>query len=168
MLALKVQGGSKLNVFDLCAKLGVTKGSFYAHFEDRADFVERFLAYWAETFIQSVFNAISELEDPVPEGHLLALMRLLHHERMARHDVAVRAWAAQEPKVAKAVRKVDARRFEYIRQIFHDIGFRGTELDLQTRIFVVYHSSNEGMQHPPSGSDVDEEIRLKHAFFVRA
>ncbi len=167
MDVLSRKGGARLRINDLCQELGVTKGSFYAHFEDRADFVRQFVAYWAETFTQSVVNEIDKLADVTAKARLLALMRLLHHEKMARYDVAVRAWAAQESSVAQEVRKVDKLRFAYIRQIFHEMGFRGADLDLRTRLFVGYHSSEPGIQLPPSGLGEDEEIKLRHAFFTR-
>ena len=85
------EGGAKLTIDSLCRKLGVTKGSFYAHFESRADFVRQIVAYWRENFTQSVVDAIDELEDATAEARLLALMQLLHRERMAGYEVAVRA-----------------------------------------------------------------------------
>ncbi len=167
MDVLSRKGGARLRINDLCQELGVTKGSFYAHFEDRADFVRQFVAYWAETFTESVVNEIDKLADVTAKARLLALMRLLHHEKMARYDVAVRAWAAQESSVAQEVRKVDKLRFAYIRQIFHEMGFRGADLDLRTRLFVVYHNSEPGLQLPPSGLGEDKEIKLRHAFLTR-
>ncbi len=41
MDVLSREGGARLRINDLCQELGVTKGSFYAHFEDRADFVRQ-------------------------------------------------------------------------------------------------------------------------------
>ena len=168
MEVLSREGGAKLNIDNLCQALGVTKGSFYAHFEDRTDFVAQFVTYWAANFTQNVADAIDELEDLPAEVRLLELMRFLHRTRSARYDVAVRAWAAQEPEVARAVRRVDARRFDFVRRIFHDMGFRGAELDVRTRLFVVYHSLDEGMRLPSSGLKADKEIKLRHAFLTRA
>ncbi len=164
---LSQEGGAKLNIDHVCHELGVTKGSFYAHFKNRADFIEKLVTYWAETYTQSVIDAMNELENSTAEIRLLALMRFLHRNRSGLHDFVIRAWAAQEPLVAKAVRKVDGQRFRYIRQIFHEMGFRGTELDLRTRIFVVFHSAVESIRLPSSQSKVDEEIRFMHAFFTR-
>ena len=141
MDVLSREGGAKLNINHLCKKLGVTKGSFYAHFKGRADFVEQFLDYWTASFTQTVIVEIDGMKEAPPEERLLTLMKLLHYKGMAAYDVAVRAWAAQEPVVAETVKRVDSLRFAFARRIFHEIGFRGVELDLRTRIFVVYHSS---------------------------
>ncbi len=168
MDVLSQEGGAKLNVNNLCLELGVTKGSFYAHFKSREDFVSQLATYWAETYTQSVVIAINELEGSTAEARLLGLMRFLHQKRSGRFDVAIRAWSAQEPIIAQAVRKIDAQRFDYVQRIFHDMGFRGSELNLRTSTFVVFHRSEEGMRLPSSRVKADEEIRLRHAFFTRA
>ncbi|MGI9521464.1 MAG: TetR/AcrR family transcriptional regulator [Hyphomicrobiaceae bacterium] len=166
MEALSKYGGARLNVNDLCRDVGVTKGSFYAHFKDRSDFVERFLDYWSVKFTENVTSATDALQDAPPERRLLKLMRVIHEEQLARYDVAVRAWAAQEEAVARGVAKVDRQRFEYVREIFREMGHRGADLEMRTRIFVVYHSLKEGMRLPPSDMDANREIRRLHAFFV--
>jgi AcrR family transcriptional regulator len=168
MDVLSREGAARLNIDSLCESLGVTKGSFYAHFEDRADFVAQLVAYWRDNITQNVIDAIDDMEDATAADRLLALMQFLHQTRSARHDAAVRAWAAREPEVARAVQKVDKLRFDYLRQIFHDMGFRGAELDLRSRLFVVYHGMDQGMQLPASGLKADKEIKLRHAFFTRA
>lgn len=168
MKVLSQDGGANLNIDHMCHKLGVTKGSFYAHFENRADFIEKLVAHWAENYTQSVVDAINELENATAEHRLLALMRFLHRNQSARYDIVIRAWAAQEPSVAKAIRKVDDQRFRYIRRIFYQMGFREPELSLRTQIFVVFNSTVDSFQLPSPRLKVDEQIRLMHAFFTRA
>lgn len=167
MEVLSREGGARLNVNNLCEALGVTKGSFYAHFENRADFIRKFVDYWSENFTQNVVNAIDELKDRTPQERLLALMQLLQGENLARYDIAIRAWAMQETEVSEGVENVDALRFEYVQSIFRDMGFRGRELDVRTRIFVVFHSTCAGMRLPPSRQQTHKEIALQHAFFTR-
>ena len=167
MDVLSKQGEARLTIDRLCLELGVTKGSFYAHFVDRADFVKKFISYWADNFTNTVVTEISKLEDQSPETRLLALMNLLRGKRFARYDIAVRSWAAHDRIVADGVRKVDRQRFQYLKAIFKEIGFHGAELDIRTRLFVVFFSSEEGMRIPSSGLKVDEEIKHMHAFFTR-
>ena len=50
-LALEVlsqEGRAKIQIEDLAQRLGVTKGSFYAHFSGRKEFITSVAAYWAE------------------------------------------------------------------------------------------------------------------------
>jgi hypothetical protein len=86
---------------------------------------------------------------------------------MAAHDVVARAWATYNLDVAQGVREVDRLRFRYVQQIFHEMGFRGTELELRTHLFVVYHSAEPSLRLPPSGLSAEEELKLRHAFFCR-
>ena len=77
-LALEVlsrEGEADLRIDRLCQGLGVTKGSFYAHFENRADFVGRLVAYWAEESTESTISVIDNLRGETAEARLLALMR---------------------------------------------------------------------------------------------
>ena len=53
---LSQTGGAKFHIEKLAAKLGVTKGSFYWHFESRNDFVDQVLDYWDAHSSQSVFE----------------------------------------------------------------------------------------------------------------
>jgi AcrR family transcriptional regulator len=166
MEVLSKQGEARLNINPLCKKLGVTKGSFYAHFESQADFVAQLIGYWDEFFTQVVIAEIDKLSGQSAKVRLLALMRLLHKERLANYDIAFRAWAAQNLIVAKGIEKVDRRRFEYIRSLFCEIGFSGAELDVRARMFVIYHSSDQGVRLPPSKIDADEEIKLRFSILT--
>ena len=60
------------------------------------------------------------------------------------------------------------KRFEYVKNLFEGIGFSGRELDLRTRLFVVYQSTHLGMRLPDSGLDADDEIIRLHEFFTRS
>ncbi len=169
-LALEVlsrEGEADLRIDRLCEGLGVTKGSFYAHFENRADFVRRLVAYWAEESTESTISVIDNLEDETAEARLLALMRLLRKERKSSYDFIMRAWAIHDSTVAEGVQEVDRQRFKFVRRIFHQMGFRGAELDLRTRIFIAYHSTDPSMLFPQSGLSMEEELKLQHAFFTR-
>lgn len=167
MNSLSRRLNSKLTINDLCYQLGVTKGSFYAHFADWADFIRRLTAYWAADTTQIVIDRLDQMSDQPAEARLLALMRMIENTRLIRHDVAMRAWALYEPLVAQGVRNVDERRFNYVRAIFEEMGFSDAELDLRTRLFVVYHSSCAGIKLPTSGMGSEEEMMLRYTFFTR-
>ena len=162
------QGDAKLKINHLCERLDVTKGSFYAHFKNRNDFVEQFVDYWLKQFTRIVVTEIGVLADEPAEARLFELMRLINRKQLSKYDVAVRAWGSRDPIVARGVREADRIRFEFVREIFRDMGFRGPDLDLRTRLFVVFQSSYGAVQLPASGLDADEEIRLQHEFFIRA
>ena len=46
------KGAGELTIESLARRLGVTKGSFYWHFKDRADFFRQLIEFWDENFTQ--------------------------------------------------------------------------------------------------------------------
>ncbi|MGI9514554.1 MAG: TetR/AcrR family transcriptional regulator [Anderseniella sp.] len=165
---LSNEGDAELRIDKLCRKLGVTKGSFYAHFRNRAEFVSEFIAYWAQVDTDSIVVEINKHQDKPAEERLLRLMRLVDGLGRASHDIPVRAWATHDATVAEGVKAVDLQRFEYVRQLFQEMGFRDAELDMRTRLFVIYESAEPGMDLPACKLDRDDQIKLRHAFLTRA
>ena len=62
--ALKVlaEDPTHLRVDQLAERLGVSKGSFYWHFENREAFVRALAEYWKDADTQSVVRAIAEVD----------------------------------------------------------------------------------------------------------
>jgi AcrR family transcriptional regulator len=91
---LSREGESELRIDRLVSALGVTKGSFYWHFEDRAEFVRSLAEYWERW---STDRAVEELGDV--EGDPKAVLRMLHElvnrEDLARYDLVMRSWATR-------------------------------------------------------------------------
>ena len=105
------EGSQRITVRHLSEKLGVTTGSFYWHFESRDDFVDAIADYWFERFTAQVAErAMAASSDAAQQ--LLELMKILATDDYSRYEVAVRAWSAQEPALAKAVAKADRYRYQ--------------------------------------------------------
>ena len=49
----------------------------------------------------------------------------------------MRSWATHEPEVARIVESVDRTRFDFVCRLFRRLGYRGNDLDIRTRLFVV-------------------------------
>lgn len=106
---LEARGAGALTVGAMAAALGVSRGSFYWHFADAADFRAQLLGRWREVSTEHIIDALDARPgDPARLGDLLrrALTRSNALER------AVRAWAAHDSAVAEAVAAVDGRRIE--------------------------------------------------------
>ena len=167
MQVLSSEGDARISIDRLCRELGVTKGSFYAHFRDRTEFVEQMVDHWNDAFTLNVIDAVNAIRDKPAESRLLVLMETIRDKRAISFDTVMRAWASHDPIVAKGVRKVDGIRYGFVRDIFADMGFDGDQLDLRTRLFVTVQSSLGGMLLPASGLSLQEEIKQQHAFFCR-
>src|SRR5258708_2635086 len=104
-------GANALKVGPMATKLKVSRGSFYWHFRDIADFRSQMLRSWQE---RSTDQVIRELEaakaDPDRLKHLMK--RAFAAKRNL--DRAIRSWAAEDKEVGALVASVDAARGAYI------------------------------------------------------
>ena len=163
---LAQEGQAKLQIETLAHKLGVTRGSFYHHFKTREEFVHAILEYWSKTFTEQVNALIEQAKKPARE-RLLLLMQMIEQEGLDHYDIAFRSWAAQDPAVAKQVRKVDRSRYDFVRSMFAEMGFTGADLEDRVHIFLVFVSAQRTI-HVPDGTKADlDTIARRHAFFTR-
>ena len=159
------KGAGKLTVESLARQLGVTKGSFYWHFRDRADFFRQLIEYWDEQFTQTVITEISGLGGAAEE-RLLELMRLVLSKRLDRFEMPVRAWAQQNPALAPLVRKVDRHRISFVRSLFLEMGFDEDEAEMRTRVFLTYMITQRFLLPSTAGSKQFADLRKRAAFFT--
>ena len=115
---LSREGKAKLRIDPLTKTLGITKGSFYWHFKDRADFVKSLAEYWAKYSTDQVIEEVNQSQGTASD-RLLKLMDFLCRKDFGKYDVSMRAWAAQEPEVAKIVKKVDKQRFVFVHKFLN-------------------------------------------------
>lgn len=133
---LAKEGESELRIDRLVEALSVTKGSFYWHFVNRADFVQSLALYWEQWSTDRVVEEIGPIDDS-PRAKLLRIHEIVTRDDLVRYDLVMRSWAAHEPKVADIVRSVDRTRFEFVLEQFRQLGYVGNDLDIRTRTFVV-------------------------------
>src|SRR5713226_2654726 len=103
---LAKDGPNALKVGPMSTKLKVSRGSFYWHFRDIADFRSQLLRSWQE---YSTDQVIRDLD--AAKGEPDRLKHLMKRAFPAkRHlDRAIRSWAAEDGDVARLVASVDAR-----------------------------------------------------------
>jgi AcrR family transcriptional regulator len=157
---LSRRGAARIRVRDLCADLGVTTGSFYAHFAGRDDFIRSVAQYWQRRYTTEIVERIRH-EPGDPRSRLVALTEGIIQQDLTRYDAAVRAWAAQESAVAAVVRQVDKERLSILRELFFELGFRGAELEMTTRTFVTYYSLEQSILVRQSKRDRMSEARSR-------
>jgi AcrR family transcriptional regulator len=111
---LATDGANALKVRPMATKLKVSRGSFYWHFRDIADFRSQVLRSWRERTTDQV---IQELEAAKAEPD--RLKHLIRRAFVAKRslDRAIRSWAAEDEDVATIVASVDASRVAYIAKL---------------------------------------------------
>jgi AcrR family transcriptional regulator len=85
-----------LSVPALCDRVGVTKGSFYHHFEALPEFISSFADQW-QTWMVDKFDRLAV--DPDPRRRLESAAGWAH-QTLTDSERALRAWAACNPVIA--------------------------------------------------------------------
>ena len=134
--ALGVGGPDAVRVEKLAQALGVTKGGFYWHFEDRPALLEEMLDAWERLVVDEVIVRV-ESEGGDARARLRRLSALAGSSPdLMNIELAVRDWARRDNAVAKRLKRVDNRRMEYLRSLFDE--FCPDEDDVEARCMVFY------------------------------
>ncbi|MGE2834793.1 TetR/AcrR family transcriptional regulator [Mycobacterium sp. SMC-4] len=124
------EGSRALKLDRLCARLGVTKGSFYWHFADMATYRRALVTTWAQLRDRDRSH-FADLAGLPPRERLSAMMATLLSARQWNLERAMREWARIDPAVAESVRAADSLVLAAVRQAFVDAGFTGDEADVR-------------------------------------
>lgn len=127
---LAEEGIKALKIDRLCERLGVTKGSFYWHFDGMPSYRSALIAAWAELRDEDRLD-FDDMGDLSPRERLAAMMSALVSPRHWTLERAMREWARSDPAVADSVRESDRRVVLAVRQAFLDHGFDAEEADLR-------------------------------------
>lgn len=111
---LASDGANALKVGPMAATLGVSRGSFYWHFKDIADFRAQVLRRWQERSTDQVIRQLDDEQDK-PDRIDDLMKRAFDSDRSL--DRAIRAWATEDGDVAEVVASVDAERIDYIAKL---------------------------------------------------
>jgi AcrR family transcriptional regulator len=134
--ALAGGGPDAVRIEPLARALGVTRGGFYWHFDDRRALLEEILETWERTGVDQVIERVeSEGGDARAKLRRLSVLAGAGDEPL-RIDLAVRDWARRDQTVAERLRRVDNRRMDYIRSLFS--AFCSDEDEVEARCIVFY------------------------------
>lgn len=119
--ALASGGLEALAVEPIARQLGVTKGSFYWHFESRGALLRAALELWEKNETTDVLARIGDESDPYER-----IVKLFKHAnagyRSGRLYLAIAA-AEDHPIVAEFVQRVSQQRMDYLYDCYRALGF---------------------------------------------
>lgn len=139
---LAESGVDAVRVEPLARTLGVTKGSFYWHFKDRADLLSRMLAAWRRRATARIIERLDQEPDRDAEWRLRRLADLprdgARAERGANLELAIRLWAKRDAAAAAAIAEIDKQRLDYITQLMRRPDANPAEGGTRAFLFYAY------------------------------
>ncbi len=128
------EGIDAVRVEPLAEFLGVTKGSFYWHFKDRAALHTAMLTTWSEAATRDIIRQV-EAENLPARRRLSRLIELTtSNAKAARLETAIRAWAQIDPAVRKALARADAERLHYVADLLRGAGMESATAAMRAKI----------------------------------
>src|SRR3984957_947854 len=135
--ALGRGGPGAVRIEPLARALGISKGGFYWHFDDRRSLLEEMLDAWERTMVDEVIEAVeAEGEDARSILRRLFALAAASGGELLKIELAIRNWARREEAIAERLRQVDDRRMNYMRSLFG--AFCEDEDDVEARSLLTF------------------------------
>lgn len=134
---LMTEGRAAVKISRLCADFGVTKGSFYWHFEDFDHLMSAIARLYFSQEMDAARGLVS-MEEMPPAHRLETMSAMLVESRAWEGEAAVREWARADDSVAEAVAELDRRIFGVVHDAFVELGF--SERDARIRAGVLVYA----------------------------
>ena len=120
--ALRTGGVDAVRVEPTAARLGVTKGSFYWHFDNRRALLNAMLETWERTGTDQIIELVNA-SSTNPKQRLRTLVGAATSTgQAAKTEAKLRAWAGIDATAAAAIGRVDEKRLEFVVDLLVEIG----------------------------------------------
>ena len=132
------EGIDAVRITRLADDLGVTRGSFYWHFENRKDLIDALVAFWKDKNTPALALAANEatsLADGIFGFFETCIDAALFDPRL---DLAIREWSRRSPAIRDLLDREDAARIEALRNFYARFGYPMPEALIRAR--VLYYS----------------------------
>ena len=144
MELLRTRGIGGVRVLPLAQELGVSRGSFYWHFEDREDLLRCMLDWWDREMTDSVIR-FANAGHGSPRARLMAVAEDVVRAQRNRYETAIRTWAAGDKRAAKTLKRVVNKRLDYVTSLFKEAGFSPAEARARGDLLAVYIMSEDSI-----------------------
>lgn len=149
-----VEGGfDQARVLVLAERLGVTRGSFYWHFEDHAALINALLARWRDQE-GATHERLLQDETADPQADLVRLLEAaLSHAgpnlENVRFELALRGLGRRDPDVARLLAGIDEQRMAlFVHKFMRLTGDAQLAGDLAALFYLALTGSNQALSRP--------------------
>jgi AcrR family transcriptional regulator len=157
---LAEQGVRALKVERLCQQLGVTRGSFYWHFEDMDGYRAALVESW-NTFLEQDRQSMAELDTLPPRERLSSMMIALVSPQHWMLERAMREWARSDSVAAANIRAADRRLLHSVAKAYVDYGFSPDDAKLRAELTF---AAGIGLLHLAGSAEQAQSIAQRERF----
>lgn len=129
------EGVTAIRIPRLCQELGVTKGSFYWHFDDLEQLMAAMADRWRDRQSEAV-RALAALDSIPVESRIEQMAAMLVDPKHWMVEASVREWSRTDETVARAVEALDQRIFHTVQTAMLDLGFDPAQARLRAGAMV--------------------------------
>lgn len=132
------EGIDAVRITRLATELGVSRGSFYWHFEHRQDLISALVEFWQSKNTPAIIQSFESAES-LAQGILRFFEICINNERFdSRLDLALREWARRSDDIRNLLDNEDTLRIDAITQFFLAMDYPMPEALIRAR--VLYYS----------------------------
>lgn len=158
---LRVRGIGGVQVGPLCRQVGVTKGSFYHHFKNRDEFLERLIVYWKEITAPTPDQVEEFANLRGLENSVRAVLDFIRELDLGRYDLAMQTWAREDEQARQAVKSIDGMRVIATARLFETDGWaREAALQRAKTMYYFIAGRYEIEGSPPTPEEGAEFARM--------
>jgi AcrR family transcriptional regulator len=132
LVLIAEKGIRAVAVESLAIRMGVTKGSFYWHFQNRDSLLEQSLIRWEKHDAANLQKSLSAIDDP--RERLRSFFRSSGREQLTHNVYSSLCNASDHPQVEPLLERVAERRMKHIEKAFEEIGFDPQEASHRARL----------------------------------
>ena len=160
-LEVLLSGGlGAVAVEPIARALGVTKGSFYWHFQSRDDLVEAALLRWEEVTTNALASGLETIPDP--RERLFALFQRAFETRRIGFLLVHLSANASDARVAPVLERVTRKRLDLIRAAFIACGMASTEAEQRALLCYTAYVGMFSVRSSDRDIDWDRDAYLRH------
>ena len=156
---LNESGVDNVKVLPLSKRLGVTRGSFYWHFEDRDELLHDMLDYWEVELTDSVIKRAKELGG-TPRRQLEDVLTNVLLNRRNLYDTAIAAWSMFDDRAAGVYDRVLRKRIRFLKSLLHEGGIDEVTADFRARMLLGFVSLSLNSRARPGKGTLLKEVQL--------
>ncbi|SFM46900.1 TetR/AcrR family transcriptional regulator [Rugamonas rubra] len=132
LTVLREEGPQALKAEPLCKRLGVSRGSFYWHFDSAGAFMLAVVERWEARATEQVILAVQQCAGGAAEKLRFLLRKV--GELDVRLYEAIHSLEARLPELTGVLRRVHERRLGFLAELLVALGFAADEAALRARM----------------------------------